>query len=431
MRQLTRGQRENEYKHREAISTDTMMCKHVLIPTCIINGSRPGGSNLDCILEYTTPSVICQYQPKSGISETVGEQWKSHGESIPFFSLGDLWHSFDEWSAYGAGVPLKLPGGETIVQYYVPYLSALQIYMPLGSGVFATNKRRLGDESDWSDASDMRDNSSDFGSDNENEKVLTRLQGRAEQWESSSSISSASSEQGDRHGELTFEYFERCSPYGRAPLAGKISELANRFPSLLSLRSNEVSPASWLSVAWYPIYRIPMGPTMSDLSTCFLTYHALWTPPYPQDFGVEGRVKAGASHPSVEAPRQHESDYACSSISDFCSCKLEQEQWLRENLAWRFKSGTLELPAFGLASYKLRGPFWASAAPTDKERILGLAKSADSWLKQLRVQHPDYEFFSSREAMKFDRGDFDDYAKHLLKSYGEMFWFIVLVNAGK
>ena len=46
----------------------------------------------------------------------------------PYFNLADLWRGFDEWSAYGVGVPLTLPCGETIVQYYVPSLSALQIY---------------------------------------------------------------------------------------------------------------------------------------------------------------------------------------------------------------------------------------------------------------------------------------------------------------
>lgn len=49
-------------------------------------------------------------------------------EVTPFFNLADLWDSFDEWSAYGAGVPLVLNGEESVVQYYVPYLSALQLY---------------------------------------------------------------------------------------------------------------------------------------------------------------------------------------------------------------------------------------------------------------------------------------------------------------
>lgn len=44
-----------------------------------------------------------------------------------YFVLGDLWKSFHEWSAYGVGVPLELKGNN-VVQYYVPYLSGLQLY---------------------------------------------------------------------------------------------------------------------------------------------------------------------------------------------------------------------------------------------------------------------------------------------------------------
>lgn len=49
-------------------------------------------------------------------------------QSQPYFCLGDLWESFKEWSAYGAGVPLVLNGNDSVVQYYVPYLSAIQLY---------------------------------------------------------------------------------------------------------------------------------------------------------------------------------------------------------------------------------------------------------------------------------------------------------------
>lgn len=49
-------------------------------------------------------------------------------EEIEYFTLADLWNCYDEWSAYGAGVPIKLDSGETLVQYYVPYLSAIQIF---------------------------------------------------------------------------------------------------------------------------------------------------------------------------------------------------------------------------------------------------------------------------------------------------------------
>lgn len=49
-------------------------------------------------------------------------------EKVEFFTLSDLWNCYDEWSAYGAGVPISLDNGETLIQYYVPYLSAIQIF---------------------------------------------------------------------------------------------------------------------------------------------------------------------------------------------------------------------------------------------------------------------------------------------------------------
>lgn len=49
-------------------------------------------------------------------------------ETVEYFTLGDLWNCYDEWSAYGAGVPIVLNNSETLVQYYVPYLSAIQIF---------------------------------------------------------------------------------------------------------------------------------------------------------------------------------------------------------------------------------------------------------------------------------------------------------------
>lgn len=55
--------------------------------------------------------------------------WHPPGkDTIDYFALRDLWDCYDEWSAYGAGTPVLLNGGETVMQYYVPYLSAIQIY---------------------------------------------------------------------------------------------------------------------------------------------------------------------------------------------------------------------------------------------------------------------------------------------------------------
>jgi hypothetical protein len=88
---------------------------------------RLSHSNLDCFLEVTTPRVKPQTLRKSCLRDP-SQKRCFDPEVTPFFNLGDLWDSFDEWSAYGAGVPLMLNGDENVVQYYVPYLSALQLY---------------------------------------------------------------------------------------------------------------------------------------------------------------------------------------------------------------------------------------------------------------------------------------------------------------
>ncbi|KAF9611783.1 hypothetical protein IFM89_035768 [Coptis chinensis] len=45
-----------------------------------------------------------------------------------YFMLADLWESFKEWSAFGARAPLILNDSDDVVQYYVPYVSDIQIY---------------------------------------------------------------------------------------------------------------------------------------------------------------------------------------------------------------------------------------------------------------------------------------------------------------
>lgn len=62
--------------------------------------------------------------------QTTMRGWRNGdgGECQPYFVLGDLWESFKEWSAYGAGVPLLLNDTDSVVQYYVPYLSGMQLY---------------------------------------------------------------------------------------------------------------------------------------------------------------------------------------------------------------------------------------------------------------------------------------------------------------
>lgn len=65
--------------------------------------------------------------------------WKTCDvEYQTYFTLDDLWDSFVEWSAYGVGVPLVLNGSYCVVQYYVPYLSGIQLY---GESSLSNDKR--------------------------------------------------------------------------------------------------------------------------------------------------------------------------------------------------------------------------------------------------------------------------------------------------
>ncbi|KAJ4830442.1 hypothetical protein Tsubulata_029847 [Turnera subulata] len=367
-------------------------------------------SNLERFLESIVPSVPAQYLSKT----TMRGLRTCDVEFQPYFVLGDLWESFKEWSAYGAGVPLVLNDTDCVVQYYVPYLSGIQIYgksmkactelsewcigmlalaWPLaaflakfrcfpGAAFLAKHfltivdyplcGRRLGEDSD----SDFRDSSSDGSSDCEPEKGLKclrdlsnhhrltndfpvrmdRLSLRDQHIAQQEDFSSDEGESMNSQGCLLFEYLERDPPYSREPLADKISDLAFRFPMLKTLRSCDLLSSSWISVAWYPIYRIPTGPTLKDLDACFLTYHHLHTPLG----GVQGE------QPVVTYPSEIDG------------------------------VPKMSLPIFGLASYKFKGSLWTPNGGCEHQLANSLLQAADSWLSILQVNHPDFLFFCRR-----------------------------------
>lgn len=282
---------------------------------------------------------------------------------MEYFTLADLWNCYDELSAYGAGVPISLDNGETLVQYYVPYLSAIQIFTS-NSSINGVREEEC----------ETRDSYSDSLSDDSEGDKLWR-------WDGSSSSEEGGSEQennhnhhnntnnnnnnrsalhlNDRLGFLYFQYFERSTPYGRVPLMDKINTLAQGYPGLMSLRSVDLSPASWMAVAWYPIYHIPMGRTIKDLSTCFLTYHTLSSS--FQEMDIEEEINENA----------------------------DQERQKRK------EGEGIMLPPFGMATYKMQGSVWVSGnCGRDQERLFTLLSVADSWLKQLRVQHHDFNYFT-------------------------------------
>lgn len=301
---------------------------------------KSSSSNLQCFLDSTTPVVPSQFLPKSEI-RNLNRLWHPlEREKVEFFTLGDVWNCFDEWSAYGVGVPITVDDSkdETIIQYYVPYLSAIQIFTSNSSLNY------LREETD----SETRDSFSDTLSDESESEKLSRWDG------CSSDEGDATFHVNDRLGYLYFQYFDKSTPYGRVPLVDKVCTLSKKYPGLMSLRNVDLSPATWMAVAWYPIYHIPMGRTIKDLSTCFLTYHTL--------------------------------------SSSFQDMDIEEENGFSKRK--RKEGEGIRLPPFGLATYKMQGDVWMSSKnQKDQEKLVSLVSVADSWLRQLGVQHHDFNHF--------------------------------------
>ncbi|KAI3773178.1 hypothetical protein L6452_04381 [Arctium lappa] len=250
-------------------------------------------TNLDSFLDSITPIV-----PAQKSSETSCE-----AEVHPYYCLGDLWETFREWSAYGAGVPFLLYGRHPTTQYYVPFLSGMQLYVDPQKP--QTKPRCRGEENGGSKLSEV----------------------------------------------CAFEYMEQEHPHSRPPLTDKVSGLASEFPELIKYRSCDLSASSWMCVAWYPIYRIPMGPTLKDLEASFLTFHSLSTQP-----GCYGEAEV-------------------SSMSEVDGIRL---------------------PVIGMASYKLKGSIISPYGLQECKQENALLDAATNWLHRLQALLPDYQFFLAR-----------------------------------
>ncbi|KAG0497325.1 hypothetical protein HPP92_002016 [Vanilla planifolia] len=284
-------------------------------------------ANFYRFLECTTPVVPARYSPK-------------------------------ECSAYGAGVPLVLDGCDSVVQYYVPYLSAIQIY--LDSSKTSRRSRQVGAECD---TGMLHDTGSDVSSESEPERAVAKQRGSLIAVGHKDHHGFGGENATRNHAMLpVFEYLERDPPYGREPLADKIALLANRFPQLKSYRSCDLLPSSWISVAWYPIYRIPTGPTLRDLDACFLTFHSLSTP-----------------------------------VKNSCNGHSQPNGIIRKANEYTQMPAKLQLPVFGLASYKFKGPIWTNNGIHERQFASSLLQAAEKWLQLLKVDHPDFRFFLSHQ----------------------------------
>uniref|UniRef100_A0A7N0UHN0 Uncharacterized protein n=1 Tax=Kalanchoe fedtschenkoi TaxID=63787 RepID=A0A7N0UHN0_KALFE len=252
-------------------------------------------------------------------------------------------------------------------KYYVPFLSAIQLFVDPSRP--SSGLRRPGEDSDIgssretssegscdrdAERGDINHNNRSRGLQNVTENDIRSFNRLSIKNKTSIDASSSDGQIQNTPGTVAFEFFERESPFVREPLANKISVLASRFPGLKTYRSCDLLPQSWLSVAWYPIYRIPTGPTLQNVDACFLTYHSLHTPLSSKDVATS----------QVQQSRVNE---------------VHHPNTLAE----------LSLPTFALASYRFKASVWESDC--QKEQLL--LHAASNWLKLRQAEHPDYGFF--------------------------------------
>ncbi|RDX92183.1 hypothetical protein CR513_25722, partial [Mucuna pruriens] len=315
---------------------------------------------------------------RSSCSE-LNRQWLPPGkDTIEYFALADLWDCYYEWSAYGAGTPVMLESGDTIIQYHVPYLSAIQIYV--NKSVAASRIRREDSEEGEFECDSW---SEDSGSDNLS-RSLSNNSSKA--WDAVS-LDSNCDQPGswstrDVLGDLYLQYNETSPPWQRVPFAEKIAELARSHPALMTLKSVDISPASWMAVAWYPIYAVPSQKNEKGLASSFLTYHTLSSSFQDcaskyDEIGTGGNTSCLAGWRSI--------------IGEKCKKK---------------ESGFTSLFPFGLSTYKMRKDIWSNPS-SNNQGVSDLSKAADSWLKQLNTHHHDFNFFTRQSSFN----SLIDYAK--------------------
>eukprot|EP00271_Cylindrocystis_brebissonii_P012920 TRINITY_DN32430_c0_g1_i1.p1 TRINITY_DN32430_c0_g1~~TRINITY_DN32430_c0_g1_i1.p1 ORF type:complete len:400 (-),score=21.82 TRINITY_DN32430_c0_g1_i1:1304-2503(-) len=333
-------------------------------------GSYRQPSNLESFIDNTTPTVPLQQFPRSKAMRAT--TWNVETASVAYFSLQDLWEAYSEWSVYGRGVPLTLNHSEKVVQYYVPYLSALQIFT------------RCDDvdvnEEDKDSSSETSEGDGDMifpflGSDSGSDATSAEDEGEAaaRRW------GKHCRDCGER--QVVVDFLAEGSPYGRVPLSDKIVELEAQYPALKSLRSSDLHPSSWYCIAWYPVYRIPSGPT-NDLTASFLTYHSPASP-----------VRCGPA-PCESCLKNL---WMCVSKPVSQQSAKEASQKLVQPVVKRAQ--TARLQPFALATYRLKGPAWSPhlMKPSERDRINALLSHAEKWLLQQRVHHPDFTFFRSHD----------------------------------
>ncbi|CAI0550205.1 unnamed protein product [Linum tenue] len=302
-------------------------------------------------------------------------------------SLSALWDWYENPGSYGLKVRIEarqdlngfMDEKTPFDAHFVPSLSAVQLFgYPVHSNSEGNNEGAVSFE--MKDKGDVEWHSSSPRS----TLLMDSLDrcGMGHLSLDNENLSSVSSPSCSSNSELLFEFFESEQPYNRKPLHLKILELSDSGTpnlqvygdpkKLVSLTLNEIHPASWFSVAWYPICRIPEG----KLRASFLTYHS---------FGHSVKKKD-----------------------------------ITADLSPNKSTPLTSFPAIGLQSYNTQGECWFDIR-RQKESSTGKQSLGDSEILNRRLQtlqlnasllargsvskdnikvdnvQPDYEFFVSRK----------------------------------
>ncbi|KAM0945267.1 hypothetical protein DsansV1_C10g0100881 [Dioscorea sansibarensis] len=311
----------------------------------------------------------------------------------PCISLGSFWQWYEKPGSYGLEVKVGAYNNLKRCQshygfhaYFVPYLSAVQLFGRCSSSLCRSNENPKVTET-----SGMHESTSlSLGSLPIFSKLLPRsckvVDTSMPELASSSKEEFCNQTAKSTHlsdGELIFEYFESDQPQQRRPFNEKIKELVggNKSsncqifgdPANLEHRHlHELHPASWYSVAWYPIYRIPDG----NLRAAFLTYHSL----------------GHFTHRRTSLKTSHGATALVSPVVGLQSYNTKGECWFQPK---QFKQQVVQTEGVDLSD----------PSGILKERLRTLEQTA-SVMARASVQkdgrrsanrQPDYEFFVSRK----------------------------------
>ncbi|KAK2650945.1 hypothetical protein Ddye_018434 [Dipteronia dyeriana] len=278
-------------------------------------------------------------------------------------SLCSVWKWYEEPGNYGLKVRtrdsqnLKGKLTETMSShaYFVPYLSAIQLF---GYSNLSNSHGLVKYSAVNFDSVEKPDISS---------KVLPCNADHSGSFISSPVCSS--------NRELVFQFFESADPHLRKPFYDKIVDLIDAGTSNLQvfgdpsqlqyLKLCDLHPASWFSVAWYPIYRIPDR----KFHTSFLTYHSL-------GHLVQRHVPTDSL--------DEKSFCVVSPVVGMQSYKAQGEGWFELNIP--VKSSLKESPLF-------------NCSENLNEQLQTLEKNASIFAfiykgGNKEIQHPDYKFFT-------------------------------------